>query len=111
MGSDKDLTSTEDFGPYVDPFTAFESISVPDGPNVWSLTFSATVTTIPEPPTWLMLMAGGAGLLVIRGLARRTGIARRGSRLRRLPRPVLVEEVVHQLRRRGVEARRLFEIR
>jgi hypothetical protein len=79
VGSDKDLTSTEDFGPYVDPFTAFESISVPDGPNVWSLTFSATVTTIPEPPTWLMLMAGGAGLLVIRGLARRTEAPRRVS--------------------------------
>jgi hypothetical protein len=77
VGSDKDLTSTEDFGLYVDPFTAFESISVPDGPNVWSLTFSATVTTIPEPPTWLMLMAGSAGLLVIRGLARRPGIGRR----------------------------------
>jgi hypothetical protein len=77
VGSDKDLTSTEDFGPYVDPFTAFESISVPDGPNVWSLTFSATVTTIPEPPTWLMLMAGSAGLLVFRGLARRPGIGRR----------------------------------
>jgi hypothetical protein len=77
VGSDKDLTSTEDFGPYVDPFTAFESISVPDGPNVWSLTFAATVATIPEPPTWLMLMAGGAGLLVIRGLARRPGIGRR----------------------------------
>ncbi len=77
VGSDKSLTSTEDFGPYVDPFTAFESISVPDGPNVWSLTFSATVATIPEPPTWLMLMAGGAGLLIIRGLARRPGVARR----------------------------------
>ena len=77
VGSDKDLTSTEDFGPYVDPFTAFESIAVPDGPNVWSLTFAATVTTIPEPPTWLMLMAGGAGLLIIRGLARRPGVARR----------------------------------
>lgn len=73
VGSDKNLTSTEDFGPYVDPFaaSAFDSSSVPDGPNVWSLTFSATVTTIPEPPTWLMLMAGGAGLLLIRGLARR----------------------------------------
>jgi hypothetical protein len=76
VGSDKDLTSTEDFGPYVDPFTAFESISAPDGPNVWSLTFSATVATIPESPTWLMLMAGGAGLLIIRGLARRPGVAR-----------------------------------
>jgi hypothetical protein len=77
VGSDKNLTSTEDFGPYVDPFAAFESVSVPEGPNVWSLTFSATVTTIREPPTWLLLMAGGAGLLVIRGLARRPGIARR----------------------------------
>jgi hypothetical protein len=56
---------------------AFGSDPVPDGPNVWSLTFSATVTTIPEPPTWLMLMAGGAGLLVMRGLARRPGIGRR----------------------------------
>lgn len=79
VGSDKNLTSTEDFGPYVDPFAAFDSISVPAGPNVWSLTFSATVTTIPEPPTWLMLMAGGAGLLVIRGLARRPRIGRRIS--------------------------------
>jgi hypothetical protein len=70
VASDKDLTSTEDFGPYVDPLTAFDSISVPDGPNVWSLTFSATVTTIPEPATWLMLMAGGAGVLLVRGLGR-----------------------------------------
>ncbi len=77
VGSDKNLTSTEDFGPYVDPFAAFDSISVPDGPNVWSLTFSATVTTIPEAPTWLMLMAGGAGLLVIRGLAHRPRTGRR----------------------------------
>jgi hypothetical protein len=77
VGSNKDLTSTEDFGPYVDPFAAFDSISVPDGPNVWSLTFSATVTTIPEPPTWLMLMAGGGGLLLMRGLARCPRVARR----------------------------------
>ncbi len=73
VGSSKDL-SIENFGSYVDPFAAFNSISVPGGPNVWSLTFAATVTTIPEPPTWLMLMAGSAGLLVIRGLARRPGI-------------------------------------
>ena len=81
VGSDKDLTSTEDFGSYVDPFagSAFESVSDSDGPNVWSLTFSATVTTIPEPPTWLMLMAGGAGLLVIRGLKRPPRAARRVS--------------------------------
>ena len=73
VGSDKNLTSTEDFGSYVDPFaaSAFDSSSVPDGPNVWSLTFSATVTTIPEPATWIMLVAGGAGLLLIRGLGRR----------------------------------------
>ena len=64
LGSDGDL------------FGAFESVSDSDGPNVWSLTFSATVTTIPEPPTWLMLMAGGAGLLIIRGLARRPRIGR-----------------------------------
>ena len=56
---------------------AFDSDPLPDGPNVWSLTFSATVTTIPEPPTWLMLVAGGAALLVIRGLARRPGIGHR----------------------------------
>jgi hypothetical protein len=79
VGSNKNLTSTPDFGPYVDPFTAFDSISVPDGPNVWSLSFSATVTTIPEPPTWLMLMAGGASLLIIRCLARRPGVTRRVS--------------------------------
>jgi hypothetical protein len=77
VGTDKNLTSTEDFGPYVDPFAAFDSISVPDGPNVWSLTFFATVTTIPEPPTWLMLMAGGGGLLLMRGLARCPRVARR----------------------------------
>ena len=61
VGSDKTLTSTEDFGPYVDPLTAFESSSAPDGPNVWSLSFSATVFTIPEPPTWLMLVGGRRG--------------------------------------------------
>ena len=93
-----------------DPLSASSQSLLPDGANVWSLTFSATVTTIPEPPTWLMLMAGGVGLLVIRGLARRPGVGAPSSRLRRLPRPVLVEEVVDQLRRRGVEARRLFEI-
>jgi hypothetical protein len=53
-----------------DPLSGFESVSDSDGPNVWSLTFSATVATIPETPTWLMLMAGGAGLLMVRGLAR-----------------------------------------
>jgi hypothetical protein len=75
VGSSKDL-AIENFGSYVDPFAAFDSISVPDGPNVWSLTFSATVAA-PEPPTWLMLMAGGAGLLIIRGRGRRPGVARR----------------------------------
>ena len=75
VGSSKDL-SIENFGSYVDPFAAFDSISVPGGPNVWSLTFSATVAA-PEPPTWLMLLAGGAGLLIVRGLARRRGVARR----------------------------------
>jgi hypothetical protein len=75
VGSSKDL-AIENFGSYVDPFAAFDSISVPGGPNVWSLTFSATVAA-PEPPTWLMLMAGGAGLLIVRGLARRRGVARR----------------------------------
>jgi hypothetical protein len=69
--------SNEDLGSAEDPLAAFDSSSVPDGPNVWSLTFAATVTTIPEPPTWLMLMAGGAGLLIIRGLAHRPGVARR----------------------------------
>jgi hypothetical protein len=77
VGSNKNLVSTEDFGPYVDPLAAFDSPSVPDGPNVWSLTFSATVTTIPESPTWFMLMAGGGGLLIIRSLARWPGVARR----------------------------------
>jgi hypothetical protein len=73
VGSNEELGSAEDL------FAPFDSISVPDGPNVWSLTFSATVTTIPEPPTWLMLMAGGAGLMVIRGLAGRPRIARRAT--------------------------------
>jgi hypothetical protein len=50
---------------------------LPKGDDTWSLTFSATVTSVPEPPTWAMLMAGGAGLLMIRGLARRAGTARR----------------------------------
>jgi hypothetical protein len=59
VGSTESLGLLSSFGP------------LPDGPNVWSLTFSATVTTIPEPSTWLMLMAGGAGLLLIRGLGRR----------------------------------------
>ncbi len=79
VGTNTNLASTEDFGSYVDPFALFDSSSVPDGPNVWSLSFFATVTTVPEPPTWLMLMAGGAGLLVIRGLARQPGIAGRVS--------------------------------
>lgn len=74
VGSSKDL-SIENFGSYVDPFAAFDSISVPGVPNVWSLTFSATVAA-PEPPTWLMLMAGSAGLLMIRGLGRRPRIGR-----------------------------------
>jgi hypothetical protein len=65
VGSTENLGLLSDFGP------------LPEGDNTWSLTFSATVTTIPEPPTWLMLMAGGAGLLVIRGLAARPRIARR----------------------------------
>ncbi len=65
VGSTEDLGLLSSFGP------------LPDGANVWSLTFSATVTTIPEPPTWLMLVAGGAGLLVIRGGARRSKVARR----------------------------------
>jgi hypothetical protein len=69
--------SNEELGSAEDPFAPFDSISVPDGPNVWSLAFSATVTTVPEPPTWLMLMTGGAGLLVIRGLAGRPRIGRR----------------------------------
>ena len=73
VGSDESLGSSGD------PFAAFNSSSVAAGPNVWSLTFSATVTTIPEAPTWLMLMGGGAGLLVIRGLARRGGAVRRMS--------------------------------
>ena len=77
VGSNKDLTSTPDLGAYVDPFAAFESVPDSGGPNVWSLAFSATVTTVPEPPTWLMLIAGAASLLVIRGLARVPRIARR----------------------------------
>jgi hypothetical protein len=52
---------------------------LPEGDDTWSLTFSATVTTIPEPPTWLMLIAGGAGVVVIRGLAGRPRIARRAA--------------------------------
>ena len=65
VASTKDLGLLSDFGP------------LGEGENTWSLTFSATVTTIPEPPTWLMVMAGGAGLLVIRGLAGRPRMARR----------------------------------
>ena len=76
VGSSKDL-SIENFGSYVDPFAAFDSIPAPDGPNVWSLTFSATV--VPEPPTWLMLMAGGGVLLLVRGMARRPRIGRQVS--------------------------------
>ena len=79
VGSNKNLTSTEDFGAYVDPLALFDSISVPDGPNVWSLTFSATVTTIPEPPTWLMLMAGLLAVGVIRGGRGRFGLVRASS--------------------------------
>ncbi len=64
VGSTEELGLLSGFGP------------LPEGDNTWSLTFSATVTTIPEPPTWLML---GAGLLVvglIRGRTRRFGSAR-----------------------------------
>jgi hypothetical protein len=64
VGSTESLGLLSSFGP------------LPEGQNTWSLTFSATVTAIPEPPTWVMLMAGGAGLLVIRGLARRPKVAR-----------------------------------
>jgi hypothetical protein len=64
-----------------DPLSVFESVSAtPGGANVWSLSFSATFfAPAPEPPIWLMLMAGGAGLLVIRGLARRPTMGRRAS--------------------------------
>jgi hypothetical protein len=65
VGSTESLGLLSSFGP------------LPEGDDTWSLTFSATVTTIPEPPTWLMLMAGGLGLLIIRGLARRPGVRRR----------------------------------
>jgi hypothetical protein len=41
----------------------------PAGTN--QLSFAFSIFAVPEPPTWLMLMAGGAGLLVIRALARR----------------------------------------
>jgi hypothetical protein len=59
-----------------DPLSGFDSSSAPGSPNIWSLAFSATVTTVPEPPTWLMF---GAGLLVvgvIRDRARRFRSAR-----------------------------------
>ena len=46
VGSTEDLGLLSNFGP------------LPEGDDIWSLTFSATVTTIPEPPTWLMLGAG-----------------------------------------------------
>lgn len=52
-----------------DPLAAFDSSSIPDGPNVWSLSFSATVTTVPEPPTWIMF---GAGLLIVGAIRNRT---------------------------------------
>ena len=72
--------STE-FGLADDPLSAFDSISAAaDIPNVWSLSFSATFfRAAPEPPTWVMLIAGGAGLLFIRGLARRARMGRRVS--------------------------------
>jgi hypothetical protein len=63
-----------------DPLSVFEPVSASSGPNVWSLAFSATFfAPAPEAPTWLMLMAGAAGLLIIRGLARRPRFARRVS--------------------------------
>jgi hypothetical protein len=65
VGSTEDLGLLSAFGP------------LPEGDNTWSLTFSATVTAIPEPPTWLMLVAASAGLLLIRGLARRPGVGSR----------------------------------
>jgi hypothetical protein len=76
------VASTENLG----LLSAFGPLS--EGDNTWSLTFSATVTSIPEPPTWLMLTAGGAGLLVIRALATRPNLApslrSRGAHLARL---------------------------
>jgi hypothetical protein len=40
-----------------------------------TLSFDFSLFAVPEPPTWVMLVAGGAGLLVIRGLTRRPRIA------------------------------------
>jgi hypothetical protein len=64
-----------------DPLRVFESVSAPPGgANVWSLSFSATFfAPAPEPPTWVMLIAGGVGLLAIRGLTHRRLGARRVS--------------------------------
>ncbi len=61
-----------------DPLSVFEPVSASSGPNVWSLAFSATFfAPAPEPPTWVMLIAGGGGLLAIRALTRRRKVARR----------------------------------
>jgi hypothetical protein len=61
-----------------DPLSVFEPVSASSGPNVWSLAFSATFfAPAPEPPTWVMLIAGGGGLLAIRTLRRRRKVARR----------------------------------
>jgi hypothetical protein len=64
-----------------DPLSVFESVSAPPGgANVWSLSFHATFfAPAPEPPIWVMLIAGGVGLLAIRGLTHRRLVARRVS--------------------------------
>jgi hypothetical protein len=80
VGSTKLGSPDDPFGSPDDPLSVFESIPVSDRPNVWSLTFSAAFfAPAPEPPTWVMLMAGGTGLLAIRGLTRRRGMAPRVS--------------------------------
>lgn len=82
VGSTKLGSPDDPFGSPNDPLSVFESTPVSDRPNVWSLTFSATFfAPAPELPTWVMLMAGAAGLLAIRGLTRR-GMARRVSAYR-----------------------------
>jgi hypothetical protein len=70
---------SNELGAADDPLAVFSSVSDTGGPNVWSLSFSATVTTIPEPATWFMLIAGGMGVLAVRGLTGRSAGMRKAA--------------------------------